>query len=361
MAAAGRTWRFWVAYAAAWLPHATIYATIFFIAAGPSIPRAIFWTLCNVGSAALLGVVVLRLCDRLPWTPYGRARFFAVHVAAALTYATAWISFMMLLLSIEQSIAAGRWTPTAFAGAIVAWSVLLGVMIYATIASIAYVIQVSTRLREEEALRAKAELKILRAQLNPHFLFNTLHSLMALVRHDQRAAEDALERFGELLRYALKVGREEADESDDVSLDEEWAFVRNYLALEKLRLADRLEVEARIAPESLECAVPAFTLQPLVENAIKHAIAPEVRGGKVTIASHVDDGDVVIEVVDDGPGASPAAIEASPGFGLRAVRRRLELRYPGRAHFALSTEPGRGVAVRIRVPAERKTSPGSHG
>jgi LytS/YehU family sensor histidine kinase len=228
---------------------------------------------------------------------------------------------------------------------------LLGVMIYGTIASVAYAVHAATQLREEEALRARAELQVLRAQLNPHFLFNTLHSLMALVRHDPRAAEDALERFGELLRYALKTGRDGADARDDVALSDEWAFVENYLALEKLRLADRLHVDARIAPESLACVVPAFTLQPLVENAIKHAIAPRVGGGTVRVVSRVDGGDVVIEVEDDGPGATSAALAESDGIGLRAVRRRLELRYPGRASFSLRSEPDRGVAIRIRVPA----------
>lgn len=360
MAATPRTGKFWVVYVAAWLPYAAIYTAIFLVMGGPSILLAIVWSLSNVVPAALLGSAVLRLCGRLPWSRHQRIWFLAVHAGAATMYSVLWISSVVLLLTIERSVEVGEWSPVVPASAVATWTFLVGVMIYGTIASVAYVVQVSIRLREEEAraeraeaLRAKAELKVLRAQLNPHFLFNTLHSLMALVRHDPQGAEDALERFGELLRYALKAGNEHTGETDDVSLLEEWTFVQNYLALEKLRLADRLQVEARIAPDSLECAVPAFTLQPLVENAIKHAIAPRVRGGKVTIASHIDGDDVVIEVEDDGPGAAHSALEDSPGLGLRAVRQRLELRYPGRARFSFATAPDRGVSIRIRVPAER--------
>jgi signal transduction histidine kinase len=360
MAASSTSRRFWVVYTAAWLPYTAVYVATSFVVGSPTVFQAVVWTLCNVAPAALLGLGVLRFCDRLPWSRSREYWFFPVHIGAAAAYAVCWVAGLMLLIAIEQSIAAGTWSPITLSSIVVSWNLLIGVMIYCTIASVAYVLQVTTRLREQEAraeraeaLRAMAELKALRAQLNPHFLFNTLHSLMALVRHDPQAAEDALERFGELLRYVLKAGKEDGDESDDVSLHEEWTFVQNYLALEKIRLADRLQVEARIAPDSLECTVPAFTLQPLVENAIKHAITPRVRGGKVTIVSRIDGDEVVIEVEDDGPGAAPAALEETSGLGLRAVHQRLELRYPGRARFSFATAPDRGVSVRIRVPAER--------
>ncbi|MGH9939975.1 MAG: sensor histidine kinase, partial [Blastocatellia bacterium] len=270
-----------------------------------------------------------------------------------------WAGAVMLLITIERSVIAKTWTPFIFAKPAIVSTLWAGLMVYGTIASVAYVLQVSSHLLQEqaraeraEALSTKAELKALRAQLNPHFLFNTLHSLMALVRRDPQAAEDALERFADMFRYALKAGREEKTADDDVSLKSEWNFVQNYLALEKLRLGGRLRVEAHIAPDSLDCAVPAFTLQPLVENAIKHAIAPQVRTVTVTIALRIEDDEVVIEVRDDGPGATRAALEYSAGFGLQAVRRRLELRYAGQAQFLIDTAPDQGVAVSIRIPVE---------
>jgi LytS/YehU family sensor histidine kinase len=232
-------------------------------------------------------------------------------------------------------------------------------MIYGVIASIAYVIQVASHLREEQAraeraetLRAMAELKAIRAQLNPHFLFNTLHSLMALIRHNPQAAEDALERFADMLRYTLKAGREDKTSDSDVLLSDEWNFVQNYLTMEKLRLGDRLRVETDIDPDSLRCAVPAFVLQPIVENAIKHAIAPNLRPGRLKIASRIEDSQLALEVRDDGPGATTESLESSSGFGLRAVRQRLELRYGSLARFAIDTAPGKGVAVSIGLPVE---------
>lgn len=359
MAAIRKTSKFWIVYAAAWLPYAASYIAVFLAQGNASIPTAVLGTVVNIGSAALLGLGVLRVCDRFPWTSHRRLWFFPAHLGFTAAYSMLWVLMMMLLMTIERSVIAKSWTPVTFARPVILWTLLSGLMIYGTIASIAYVIQVSSHLREEQAraersetLRAMAELKALRAQLNPHFLFNTLHSLMALVRHNPQAAEDALERFADMLRYTLKAGREDKANADDVLLIDEWNFVQNYLTFEKLRLGDRLRVETDIAPDSLHCAVPVFVLQPLVENAIKHAIAPYLRTGTVKIASRIEGGEVVMEVCDDGPGATPAEIESSSGLGLQAVRQRLELRYGGQARFAIDTAPDRGVAVSIRVPVE---------
>jgi LytS/YehU family sensor histidine kinase len=357
---AGKSSKFWIVYLAAWLPYAASYAAVFLAQGSASMTAVIRGTLINIGSAALLGLGVLRICERFPWKHHRRRWFFPAHIGFVATYSLLWLLAMMLMVTLERSVIAGRWTSVIFARPVIYWTFLSGIMIYATISSVAYVIQVSSRLREEqaraerlEALRAMAELRALRAQLNPHFLFNTLHSLMALIRHNPQAAEGALERFADMLRYTLKAGREDQAKTDDVLLIDEWNFVQNYLSMEKLRLGDRLRVEARIAEDSLDCAVPAFILQPLVENAIRHAIAPHTRAGALMIASRIEDRELVLEVSDDGPGTTMDEIESSRGLGLRAARQRLELRYGGRARLAIDTAPGRGVAIRIRAPVER--------
>ena len=359
MAETYKTSKFWLVYAAAWLPYAASYVAVFLAQGSPSVFNAVLAMIFNIAPAALLGVGVLKICERIPWTWHRRPWFFLAHSGFAAAYCLLWVSIVMSLMTIEQSLIAKKWTPVVFPRPVIYWMLWAGLMVYGTITSIAYVLQVSSHLRKEreraekaEALRTKAELKALRAQLNPHFLFNTLHSLMALIRHDAQAAEDALERFADMFRYALKAGREDKAKADDVLLVDEWNFVQNYLALEKLRLGDRLRIETRIAPDSLNCLVPAFTLQPLVENAIKHAIAPHLRAGTVLIASRIEGDEVVIEVRDDGPGTTPTELETSNGLGLQAVRQRLELRYGGRATFFSDTAPGRGVAVSIRVPVE---------
>src|SRR5262249_31162477 len=127
------------------------------------------------------------------------------------------------------------------------WQLLYGMALYGLVVGISYAVQAARRLRDEErraaraeALRVDAQLRALRAQLNPHFLFNTLHSITALVRIDPASGERALEQFAALLRYVLDVNRER---SEEVPLEEEMAFVRTYLALERLRLAERLHVK----------------------------------------------------------------------------------------------------------------------
>ena len=172
---------------------------------------------------------------------------------------------------------------------------------------------------------------------------------MALVRHDPAAAEDALERLASLLRHTLMTMKD----AEDVELSEELDFVENYLALEHLRLGDRLRIERNIQAESLGCFLPPFTLQPLIENSIRHAIATQPHGGFLQIKSERRNGRLCLEVLDDGPGANPHDVEASNGIGVRTVRQRLMTRYGNQASFCLQTEPGKGFSVRMEIPVNR--------
>ena len=225
------------------------------------------------------------------------------------------------------------------------WKLFGGLWVYGAIAATAYAVRATARLRERELAAARAELQALRAQLDPHFLFNTLHSLSALVRHDPRAAEDALERFGALMRYVL-----DANRADTVALGEELGFVRDYLALERLRLGERLRVVEEIDPEALECAVPPLLLQPLVENAVRHGIAPRRRGGTVRLIARFERDALVLEVADDGPGTAPEACDDAAGLGLRAVRRQLETFFPGEGRLTIGTRPDEGFTARLALP-----------
>jgi sensor histidine kinase YesM len=166
-------------------------------------------------------------------------------------------------------------------------------------------------------------------------------------------AEAALEQFGEMLRYVLDINRAE---QEDVALEDELEFVRNFLALEQLRLGDRLRVVEDIHPETLDCVIPSLTLQPLVENAVKYAVAARVRGGTITISSALQGSSVVLEVSDDGPGVA-APVEGGSGVGLRAVRQRLETRFPDASKFELRTAAGQGFSVRLTLPARTGSVP----
>jgi LytS/YehU family sensor histidine kinase len=221
---------------------------------------------------------------------------------------------------------------------------------------------VGRALREREAAAARAELHALRAQLDPHFLFNTLHSLTALARRDPAAVERGLETFGALLRYVLDANRRGGAElrgastrpaDDDVTLADELAFVRDYLALERLRLGDRLRVEESLDDDAHECLVPAFALQPLVENAIRHGIAPRASGGTLRLAATLDPPDtLVVEVADDGVGCDADAPSVAGGLGIALVRRRLAARFGSTARVEIATRPAQGFRVRVSLPVE---------
>ncbi len=351
MAAAERSrTRFWLVYAAAWLPLAAIYALLI-ASRGMTVYDAIGGSVSSVVPAALLGAIVVRLTERIAASDVGRARFLALHGALAVAYAAAWCGAIIA----SMYWGAPRAIVDDFVRNAAGWQFVSGLMLYILIAGITTALRSARRLREEqaaavrsEALRAHAELQALRAQLNPHFLFNTLHTLIALVRRDPVKAEAALERFGDLLRYVLDVNR---DVLDEVALADELAFVRSYLSLEQLRLSERLQVVEEIDPDALDCLMPSFTLQPLVENAIRHGLAPQARGGTLRIAARLTGDHLIMEVADDGVGATDAMVSGAEGLGLRAVRQRIEARYGDAGDFTVTTTPGAGFTVRITMPA----------
>ena len=342
--------RFWLLYAAAWTPFAAIH-TLLVMGQGASFGRALTGSLTTVVPAALLGAFVWRFAERPALRAKSRALFLLTHAALAIAFAAGWT--LVIVASIYYG--APRSVFDNFLRNAIGWQFLSALTVYAVVAGIASAVANARRFREQEAaavrsdaLRVRAELQALRAQLDPHFLFNTLHSLMALVRTDQRAAESALERLGDLLRYVLDVNREVLDE---VPLIDEWTFVRNYLELEQLRLGDRLRVVDDLDPESLDCLIPAFTLQPLVENAVRHGIATQPRGGTVTVSSRLEGDALVLDVKDDGAGADPEAVRRASGVGVRAVRQRLEARYGNSARLVIVTAPGAGFTVTTSLPA----------
>lgn len=202
------------------------------------------------------------------------------------------------------------------------------------------------RLREQAA---RAELKALQARINPHFFFNTLNTISALVEDDPQAASEIVETLAELFRYTFK-----AAGSRPVPLEEEIDFVRRYLRIEQARFGDRLAVVHELEPDALRVPVPGLILQPLVENAVGHGIAPIRRGGTVRIAARLEGDDLVVEVSDDGRGLVPPASGESPlkpGHGLDNVRQRLQTLYGEGGRLSLQPGPGeRGAVATLRLP-----------
>lgn len=351
--------RFWLPYAAAWIPFLAIYTSAFALSGELPLGAAIIAGFDNALPFALWGLGVVWICGRLTWRPGRAVRFLGIHLGIAVLYATLAALSALGLFMLTRPLFALHGHEATCTSCIVVWQFFMGMMLYTILASLTYTFRTTARLREEErrarraeTLKAQAELQTLRAQLNPHFLFNTLHTLIALVRRDPAAAEDAIEQFADLLRYASRVHEETRDE---IPLAEEWEFVQNYLALERLRLGSRLRVDAAMGEDGLECVVPSFCLQPLVENAIRHAVAPRAAGGTIAIRAAIGDGTLLLEVRDDGPGAHPEAVRANNRLGLRLVRQRLEALYGDRARFEVVTSPGAGFRVRLTLPVIRAT------
>ena len=195
---------------------------------------------------------------------------------------------------------------------------------------------------ELESLLQKAQLETLRGQLNPHFLFNALHSMAELVHADPKLAERLIVRLGELLRQVL-----ESSARPEVSLREELDFIRGYVDIEQMRLGERLRVEWDIEPAALEVRVPSLILQPLVENAIQHGIAATAGPGTLTLRAQRADGFLRLEVRDNGPGLASAAPGRPQGIGLANTRARLQRLYGDKQSFELRVNDGLTVSLRI--------------
>jgi hypothetical protein len=232
------------------------------------------------------------------------------------------------------------------------YTILAGFLMWAE--SLKRVQETQALLAREAVLRAEAEAKAVRAQFNPHFVFNTLHSLMLLVRADPGTAERAIEDVAALIRYASVLERRDLDA---VPLGQELEIARRYLELEALRLSDRMNVAWEIDPELETVAIPPFSLQVLLENAIKHGIAPKEEGGRIRICIREEEGVLAMEVEDDGMGSSPEAVRAAEGKGLSLLERRLVTLFGDQASLTWRTAPGTGFSALLRVPISRLPTP----
>lgn len=204
--------------------------------------------------------------------------------------------------------------------------------------------QLQLHASELRAQVAQAQLGALKMQLQPHFLFNTLNAIMVLVRQHKAAdAEEALNRFSDLLRAVL------VDiEAQEVPLQRELAYVQLYLSIEQMRFPDRLQVQIDVEAAILDAAVPHMGLLPLVENAIRHGIAPRARGGTITIAARLVGENLRLTVSDDGIGLCGAQ-SAGGGLGLVNLRRRLEQLYPARGQLIVADERT-GTSATVLLP-----------
>jgi signal transduction histidine kinase len=245
------------------------------------------------------------------------------------------------------------WIPTFAALPGNLGSLPINIAVYWGMVGMTYAFVYHARYRDRELRAAQlesrltqAQLHTLQTQLQPHFLFNTLHSVSVLIREGENdAADRMLARLSELLRLSLdSISRQEQP------LARELEFVAGYVAIQQIRFQDRLTVNSSIDERATNALVPTLVLQPLVENAIRHAIAPRTTGGRLDIIAEVIGAELRLVVADDGPGIPADADPSTFGVGLGNTRARLEQLYGAAHRFTIANDPAGGLRAEIVIP-----------
>jgi two-component system, LytTR family, sensor kinase len=219
-----------------------------------------------------------------------------------------------------------------------------------------FVIQVmiyNKKLKDEHARSmqlqsdlVQSQLDVLKAQLQPHFLFNTLNSISVLTRENPKLADKTIHLLSDLLRYSLKHARQQF-----VTLEAEISFIKDYLAIEKIRFGNRLKIEIDVSPETLSINIPSLLLQPLVENAIKHGVAKKRGDGLIQIIAKKKSNYLTLQILDNGQGEGQQAhSENNLGLGLTNMQKRLDSLYGADYNFRLENEQDKGTRVLIEIP-----------
>ncbi|MCU0785973.1 MAG: histidine kinase [Verrucomicrobia bacterium] len=363
---ARRRWRWIAIYVALWVVLGGL-ATVELYIAQLLWDKPVAWAIAfsragkEMLAYALCTLAVLWVCGRLRLEPRRRARWFFAHMGCALGFALAHVSLVSALEAGEISVQTGQTLTFSylFEKLIISytlsnifkyWIVVLGCLGWH------YYKAFRERERQAAAMATElvqARLQALRMQINPHFLFNTLNTISALIHENPDAADRMIVRLSELLRRTLDRG-----DVQEVPLREEIEFLKSYLEIEQMRFPDRLTVTFDIEPKTNELLVPHLILQPLVENALRHGIMPREEPGRVAISAAVTGGNTLeLKVWNNGNGLSdpsdPSALsDKSPreGIGLKNVRSRLAQLYGGAQEFTLGNASGGGVEARIRIP-----------
>jgi two-component system, LytTR family, sensor kinase len=353
---AEKLWRKWGLIALAWTLFALFFASesvILRAYAGKPLGIAgatVAWLVCAYIWLALTPFI-LHLANRFPFERGRWLKTLLVHLGASALFALLHLAtYVRVALLFESG------PQTFFEGfkAIFVTNFHIDLITYWVVIGLNAALDYYGKYRERE-LRAmqletrlaQAELDALRMQLHPHFLFNTLNSISVLMAEDVRSARRMLTRLSDLLRKSL-----ENKGAHEVSLKDELEFLESYLEIEQTRFQDRLTVHMEVDPATLDARVPNLILQPLVENAIRHGIAPRASQGFVEIRAQRENGMVKLQVSDNGNGLQRSAQEDSlmKGIGLSNTQARLEQLYGAEHRFELSNGESGGLTVTIAIP-----------
>jgi two-component system LytT family sensor kinase len=290
-----------------------------------------------------VAVAVFRLVPRVPWPRPIGWRFVAFHIVAAPAAAAVWIFASALF----EPLVGGR-SEVSFARRFQEMMVI-GDFFYVLVAGLSYSAHGARRAAQAEAIAAQTQLATLRSQLQPHFLFNALHTIVQLIHIEPRRATEAAELVADLLRRTLE------EQRDEVPLGDEWRFVSRYLAVEQMRFGERLVVNADLPPGLESERVPSFALQTLVENAVQHGAAPRVAPTEIAITGTRSNSELVISVRNSADGEEPRTNGNGTGTGLARLRERLSVLYGDAATLVSRPTAAGGYEAVLTIPQNRLT------
>jgi two-component system LytT family sensor kinase len=292
-----------------------------------------------VGCAIVVGL--FRVLPRVPWPRPLNWRFVAFHLIAAPGATAVWV----LLSLVFEPLFGGK--SEVGVAARTKDMMVIGSFIYVLIAGLAYSAHGARRAAQAEAIAAQTQLATLRSQLQPHFLFNALHTIVQLIHIEPRRAAEAAELVADLLRRTLE------EQRDEVPLRDEWRFVSKYLEVEQIRFGDRLVVKAELPPELETERVPSFAMQTLVENAVQHGAAPRVAPTEIAITGTRGESELMISVRNTGDSNGTTSNGNGTGTGLARLRERLTVLYGGAATLVSQPVPTGGYEAVLTVPRNR--------
>lgn len=322
-------------------------AKIDFLFAFNRVVYAVVWT-----GAIIVAIVAT---ERFPVTSTRQVGRILIHVAVCLLVTVVWgvVAYYGCVLLVPG------WKPLGVARMLASTSknVLFGYGLVVVLVHITLRVRVhrsqEIALLRQAHLAAQAQLQLLKLEMQPHFLFNALHSVSALIESDPVAANDTLALVSDMLRHAVETARVQ-----EVPLREELSTLRLYTQIQQVRFGDRLELTWTIDEGTLDAAVPHMLLQPLVENSIKHGVEAHSNAGRVAISALRDGNALVLSIRDDGPGYSTPSSRSGAGVGIANVRSRLSQLYGQNHSFTVADAAGGGTLVTIRIPFVVRT--GAH-
>lgn len=364
-----KNWSKWTLFFAFWTLAGFSFASQFYLSSSKAgLPvtwtQAVSFSLGDWYVYAVLSIAVVWIGRRFPFTRGQWQRAALLHILASIVFSFGYIILRAAVGTVQAWAAGSPITFSQAASPLLVKTFQYNLWVYWVILAVWHAFDFYQQLHERElraseleSRLARARLQALQSQLNPHFLFNTLHTISALMHKDVDAADRMIMKLGDLLRMALK-----NTDVHEVPLRQELDFLSRYLEIEKTRFRERLSVETQIDPTVLEASVPNLVLQPLVENAIRHGIEPHARPGKIILRAQAVDGRLCLEVRDNGGGIDPDKPRRE-GVGLSNTRTRLQQLYGPRQNFELQNAASGGLLARVTIPLNTAPShdpEGSH-